>query len=118
MPVLKGTIMSLFDYKLPKNCTVVLCIYDVTNLSQLLLHRTEIQNPDVTFPIPYEVEYPEPDYPDGKGTLFHMSVRIFHDKEILYTNNCNDMIGKNMKFRKHLDVFLYYVPFFKSIKEE
>lgn len=116
--------MSLFDHKLPPNCTVVLCIYDCSQLGKdvqpSLLHRAEIQNSDVTFPIAYEINYPQPECVKGSvdTTLFHMSVRIFHNDKILYTNNCKDVIGKNMKFRKYLDVYLYYLPFYNAAKED
>ena len=119
MKSLKGTINSLFDQDLPDNCQVVICIYDCSNLENNiqanLIQKYDIPLPK-TFPIEYNIEYPYVDN-SNKG-LYHMSVRIFHNNEILYSNNCKDIIANQQKFRKHLDVFLYYLPFYNQIKEE
>ena len=117
MPLLKGSITSLIDYKLPTNSTVVFCIYDSSNKKQLatLLHRAEIQNPD-SFPIQYELEYQEPEE-NLDSKLYHLSVTILQSDKTLYTNNSKDVIAKNIKLRKYLDVFLYPVTVSNSTKE-
>ena len=116
MQTLKGSIMSLFDQKLPDRCSVVICIYDCTNLDKklepVLVRKLEFYNP-AAFPIKYEIDYPRAKKVHNERSLYNMSVRIFKNDTILYSNNCKDVIAKNQRFRKNLDVFLYYLPFYK-----
>ena len=121
MRTLKGSIMSLFDQKLPETCTVVICIYDCSNLEKnvqpSLVEKYEFPNAK-SFPIKFEIEYPYVLKSATDKGLYHMSVRIFQEDKILYSNNCKDVIAQNQKSRKYLDVFLYYLPFYNQPKED
>ncbi len=120
LKTLKGTIRPLFDLKLPDTCTVVICIYDCSNLDKnvqpKLVEKYEFFNPK-SFPINFEIEYPYVLKSGKESGLYHMSVRIFEQDKIIYSNNCKDVIAQNQKARSYLDVFLYYLPYYNAPKE-
>ncbi len=121
LKTLKGTISSLFDLKLPTTCTVVICIYDCSNLDNniqpTLVDKYEFFNPK-TFPINYEIEYPYVLKSENDPGLYHMSVRIYEQDKIIYSNNCRDVIARNQKARNYLDVYLYYLPYYNVPKQD
>ena len=122
MKILKGTINSMSERIIPDECVVVICIYDSSNLDKnlqpTLLQKYQIECPK-SFPIKYEIAYPPFETNIESSRAYYLSVRIFsRDEKILFSNNCKDQIALNHKYRKHLDVYLYYLPDFNTTFQE
>lgn len=133
MGLLKGTINCKSDEEIPIGAVLKLqVLYIVDNDLKKVKLVSKTENPHA-FPIPFAIDYTD-EFMFTKSSLYcFLRATIEKDGEILFKNygpassisldsstNTNstinalsyygDLIGRNNKLRKHLDVYLNYMP--------
>jgi hypothetical protein len=134
MGILKGTINCKCDEPIPDRATLkIQVVYIVDNELKKVKVVGRADNLPRQFPIPFVVDYSDEAVPPPSPTLslsstlpadapphtsyFFLRATIELDGEVLFKNFSlsdagyyGDLIGRGSKFRKHLDVYLNYVP--------
>jgi hypothetical protein len=132
MGILRGTINCKCDEPIPDRATLkIQVVYIVDNELKKVKLVSRAESLPRQFPIPFAVDYsdeavpPPPPSPtlsvssavaDATSYAF-LRATIELDGEVLFKNYSladagyyGDLIGRGNRFRKHLDVYLNYVP--------
>lgn len=119
MGILKGYINCKSDEHIPSNSILkihILHIVDNELKKSKLIKNIEIANP-TQFPVSFQVDFVGEPLIPGNTTFYFLRAHIERDGEILFKNFgvletgfYGDLVGRNDKYRKHLDVYLTFVP--------
>jgi len=116
MAILRGLIFSKSDEHLPKNSSVKISLveYSKRDGSSKIIEQVELLSPQ-SFPIKYSIEF-ERELLDVSNNICFLQVSIqtnnkikFSNLNIKNTNDHGDLVARNAKIRRHLDVYLNHL---------